>query len=132
MPAAQFASGNFPAEYYDPGDDVLVQWDHGAPGVAAALAVGARVLGNASYLASAERAMECTWARGLLTKGLMNCHGIGGNTYMQLFMHKQTRDPKYLWRALQFQRFVAAHPILWDPEQMRVVTPSPRRKSKAL
>ena len=124
--AAQFASGNFPAEYYNSTDDVLVQWDHGAPGVATALAVAARALGNSSYLDAARRAMDCTWERGLLTKGLMNCHGIGGTTYAQLFVHKATGDDRYLFRALQFQRFVARTPELYDPEQgMRVVTPNP-------
>ena len=38
----QFPSGNFPGEYYDETEDVLVQWDHGAPGVATALDVALR------------------------------------------------------------------------------------------
>jgi hypothetical protein len=44
---------------------------------------------------------------------------------MQTFFYTATGDATYLWRALQFQRFVAAHAILHNPAKMRVVTPSP-------
>mmetsp|Transcript_22175 Transcript_22175/g.39669 ORF Transcript_22175/g.39669 Transcript_22175/m.39669 type:complete len:93 (-) Transcript_22175:125-403(-) len=55
----------------------------------------------------------------------MLCHGISGNTYMQLIMHKATTNDKYLYRALQFQRFVSQTPGLYDISQMRKPTPSP-------
>ena len=39
---------------------------------------------------------------------------------------KATGDDRYLFRALQFQRYVARTPELYDPEHgMRVVTPNP-------
>ena len=49
-----------------------MQWDHGAPGVSAALVTAWKVLGNSSYLEAAVRAHDVVWERGLLTKGLMN------------------------------------------------------------
>jgi len=42
--AAQFPSGNFPTEYEPPTADVLVQWDHGAPGVSFMLLAAAERL----------------------------------------------------------------------------------------
>mmetsp|Transcript_115705 Transcript_115705/g.338420 ORF Transcript_115705/g.338420 Transcript_115705/m.338420 type:complete len:496 (-) Transcript_115705:55-1542(-) len=125
--STQQASGNFPTEYYTPEDDVLVQWDHGAPGVSATLLVASKAIPEASdkWVASATKALDVVWKRGLLTKGLMLCHGIGGNIYMQLLAAKLTGKKMYLHRALQFVRFVSEHAVLHEVEQMRVVTPSP-------
>lgn len=175
---AQQPSGNFPTEYYASDEDVLVQWDHGAPGVMSVLAEAALVYGTAAaaqaqeqaqdqkldqkeaeqgdgdeysscpncaaYVDSALKAADCTWERGLLVKGLMLCHGISGNTYMQLRLSNlitslagqapgllpPDQDPaqlanKFVWRALQFQRYVMNTPALSDPEEMRKPTPSP-------
>ena len=36
--------------------------------------------------------------------GLMACHGISGNTWMQLYAAQVTGDPKYAYRALAFQQ----------------------------
>mmetsp|Transcript_23562 Transcript_23562/g.60231 ORF Transcript_23562/g.60231 Transcript_23562/m.60231 type:complete len:229 (+) Transcript_23562:3-689(+) len=121
----QFDSGNFPSEYYNATDDWLVQWDHGAPGISAALLAGWKALGIETFRASAERALECTWQRGLLLKGLMSCHGIGGNTWMQTFAAKMTGEPRYLYRALAFQQIVLDTPLLSDVEQMRQPQPLP-------
>ena len=90
-----------------------MQWDHGAPGVLGSLTLAASVYATdeaesaEKYMASAKLAADCVWERGLVVKGLMLCHGISGNTYMQLLMHKATKDDKYLYRALQFQRYVS-------------------------
>jgi hypothetical protein len=159
----QQESGNFPSEYYDDDADVLVQWDHGAPGVMSVLAEASLKLlqlaavnpDNATapmtwdearpyvqrYVASALKAADCTWERGLLTKGLQMCHGITGNTYMQLRLASLVRQinseglqfglsavanpDTYVWRALQFQRFVMNTPELNDPNLMRKPTPDP-------
>ena len=118
-------SGNFPTEYYAPGEDWLVQWDHGAPGVSAALLAGWRAFGDASHRAAAERALQCVWTRGLLLKGLMSCHGIGGNTWMQLYAAKLTGEAKYVYRALAFQQAVLDVPLLSDPAVMRQPQPPP-------
>ena len=60
-----------------------------------------------------------------MTKGLMSCHGIGGNTFMQLHAARVTGDPKYAYRALAFQRLVLATPLLSDPSRMRQPQPLP-------
>ena len=75
--------------------DWLVQWDHGAPGVSATLLRAWRAFGDARYKTSALRALEVTWHRGLVLKGLMNCHGMGGTTWMQVRADKPNppRDP---------------------------------------
>lgn len=121
----QFTSGNFPSEYYDDDEDVLVQWDHGAPGIMATLAKAAKIIGDSSYEDSARKAADCTWERGLLYKGLMLCHGISGNTYMQLSLYNILGDEKYLSRALSFTQFVMDTPDLSDVNLMRKPTPSP-------
>lgn len=127
--STQQASGNFPAEYYEEWEDVLVQWDHGAPGVSAMLLVAIAALPEeavaGAWQDSATKALEVVWSRGLLTKGLMLCHGIGGNIYMQLFAAKMTGETKYVHRALQFVRFIAKTPELHDVNLMRIPTPSP-------
>lgn len=123
--ANQFPSGNFPSEYHDADEDLLVQWDHGAPGVLGALVKASKVLNDSKYLDSARLAADCVWERGLLYKGLELCHGIVGNTYMQIFMHKYTKDEKYMYRALQFQEFVSSMPELYDVDLMRYPTPNP-------
>jgi hypothetical protein len=123
--ANQFPSGNFPSEYYDVDEDVLVQWDHGAPGVLGTLVKAASVLGDSKYMDSARLAADCVWERGLLYKGLELCHGISGNTYMQIIMHKSTSEDKYMHRALQFQEFVKTKPELYDVDLMRYPTPNP-------
>ena len=53
--------------YYKATQDWLVQWDHGAPGVSAALLAGWTATGNESYRASAEKALDCTWRRGMVS-----------------------------------------------------------------
>jgi len=123
----QLPSGNFPTEYYAPTQDVLIQWDHGAPGVSAALLAGwTSGVGNSTlYLAAAKRALEVTWERGLLFKGLMSCHGIGGNTWMQLYAAKLTGDAKYAYRALAFQRTVVTSGLLSNLTLMRQPQPEP-------
>jgi len=121
----QFASGNFPTEYYNATQDWLVQWDHGAPGVSAALLAAWKVFGDESYRAAAVKALDCVWVRGLLLKGLMNCHGIGGNIWMQLYASKVLGDPMYTYRALAFLKTVLDTPLLSDLDQMRQPQPLP-------
>jgi len=124
----QFPNGNFPTPLQSPyptEPDVLVQWCHGAPGFMPLLTKASMIFNEKKYLDSAIRAANCTWQRGILTKGLMLCHGVSGNTYMLLHMYTQTKDLTYLYRAIKFQEYTLSHPILVDPNQMRQPTPSP-------
>ena len=83
------------------------------------------MLNNSSYMDSAMLAADCTWERGLVTKGLMLCHGIMGNTYMQIYLYKISKDIKYMDRALKFQEFVSQTPDLYELDLMRIPTPNP-------
>jgi len=124
----QLPDGNFPTPQvppYPPEPDVLVQWCHGAPGFMPVLTLGYKLFGNEEYLKSAQKAADAVWERGILTKGLMLCHGVSGNTYMFLYMYKQTNMPQYLYRAIKFQEYTLSHPIMVDPTIMRKPTPSP-------
>lgn len=127
--AHQFDSGNFPSQYFKDDQDELVQWDHGAPGVSMTLFKAGEITGHdielfdlsQSLFAAAARAQECVWRRGLLTKGLMLCHGISGNVYSMLYAYKATKDPVYLHRALLFTEFVVSNELLSDTQTMRKV-----------
>jgi hypothetical protein len=105
----RFESGNFPSSEKDDPDDRLVQWCHGAPGLAFACIKAAAVFGEAKYITAAEELGEVVWNRGLLKKGLGGlCHGIGGNAYVFLKLHEATGDKKHLERASIAQCSAAA------------------------
>lgn len=46
------------------------------------------------------------WRKGLLTKGPGLCHGVAGNGYAFLAIYRLIKDPKYLYRAIQFANFL--------------------------
>lgn len=84
------------------GDDRLVQWCHGAPGPLLLFVRAFEVLKDARYLAWAETASDVVWERGLLQKGVGLCHGVSGNAYCFLALHRATGNARFLQRALQF------------------------------
>eukprot|EP00698_Gefionella_okellyi_P011835 TRINITY_DN3146_c0_g1_i1.p1 TRINITY_DN3146_c0_g1~~TRINITY_DN3146_c0_g1_i1.p1 ORF type:complete len:482 (-),score=106.65 TRINITY_DN3146_c0_g1_i1:48-1403(-) len=100
----QLPDGNFPV----PGDwnpantDNLVQWCEGAPGFIDVLLRGFEIFGVQAYRTAADRATDVVWERGLLTKGMLLCHGVSGNAYCLLQHYKRTGDPKSLYRAIKF------------------------------
>eukprot|EP01084_Bolivina_argentea_P005832 11006_1 len=138
----QLSDGNIPtytddnigrkcANVYGNDNDARVQWCHGAPGFIDTLSLGAVVFDSIGeteknaipYLNAALKAYNATWERGLLIKGLMQCHGIGGNTYTILHMYKNLKriqsgsktindafDVSFLmdqslWRGIHFVEF---------------------------
>eukprot|EP01124_Arcella_intermedia_P011529 TRINITY_DN1791_c0_g2_i1.p1 TRINITY_DN1791_c0_g2~~TRINITY_DN1791_c0_g2_i1.p1 ORF type:complete len:227 (-),score=44.99 TRINITY_DN1791_c0_g2_i1:31-711(-) len=124
----QLPDGNFPTPLVPPypdQPDQLVQWCHGAPSFMPVLTLGYLVYGDEAYLEAAAHAADKVWRDGILTKGLMLCHGVSGNTYMLLYMYEKTLDPKYLYRAIKFQEFTLASPMMVDPSVMRDTPPSP-------
>jgi len=80
------------------------------------------VYNNQKYLQYATEAEEIVWKRGLLTRGVGLCHGIGGNGYSFLICyrtlwkdskinnnnnkHGNQRCYESLYRALQFCVFI--------------------------
>lgn len=63
-----------------------------------------QVLGEGAYLEAAQRSGEVAWKYGLLRKGPGLCHGIAGNGYALLALHKTSSHAGWLHRALQFAR----------------------------
>ncbi|XP_065057896.1 lanC-like protein 3 [Rhopilema esculentum] len=101
-------NGNYPPVPDECRDDwnELVHWCHGASGVVYLLAKAFIVWKDERYLAAALRCGELVWSRGLLKKGPGLCHGIAGNGYVFLLLHRLTSDEKYLHRARQFAAFM--------------------------
>lgn len=82
----------------------LMQWCHGAPGVATALAsVGESGSENARTLgALINDAAEFVWKAGPLVKGPGICHGTAGNGYTFIALYRRTGSPHWLERARRF------------------------------
>ena len=78
---SEFKSGNWPSSLPSSGDDKLVQFCHGAPGVVVSLqslAPHFPELGPEIGRAI-ERGRQCVLEKGLLRKEACLCHGIAGN-----------------------------------------------------
>lgn len=86
------------------GRKLLVQWCHGAPGVATALAnaIGSEHMYSAALDTMITDAAEFVWKAGPLAKGQGICHGTAGNGYAFLALYRRTRHPRWLERARQF------------------------------
>lgn len=97
-----YPSGNLPSSQGSASGDKLVHWCHGAPGATILFAMAHKVLGNSQYLATSRRCAQVVWRRGLLKKGYGLCHGTAGNGYCLLYMYQVTREPEFLYQALQF------------------------------
>lgn len=85
-----FSSGNLPSSVGKiEKDDKLVQWCHGTPGYILLLTKAAGAFGEIRYLERAEEvARDVVFRRGLLRKGVGLCHGIAGNAYAFLSIHR--------------------------------------------
>lgn len=85
--------------------DKLVQWCHGAPGVALTLCKASEVFKDKVLKDAAVDAGEVVWKRGLLRKvGL--CHGISGNAYTFLALYRLLQEERHLHRAKAFGCFL--------------------------
>jgi len=109
--STQSYDGNFPCsmgELKDPRDydDQLVQWCHSAPGTASLLARSYLLWSDQHYMTALVRAGECVWRHGLVRKGPGLCHGVSGNGYVFLLLHRLTGELKYLHRAVKFAEFI--------------------------
>nr|XP_023019733.1 lanC-like protein 3 homolog [Leptinotarsa decemlineata] len=103
----QSSEGNFPAATDEIGrTSDLVHWCHGAGGIAYLMAKAYLVFGEDKYLVSCKRMSDLIWEKGLLKKGPGLCHGVAGNGYVFLLLYRLTNDPKYLYRAIQFYKFL--------------------------
>ncbi|CAI9777647.1 unnamed protein product [Fraxinus pennsylvanica] len=98
-------SGNYPLSEGNPRDK-LVQWSHGATGVALTLCKASEVLpNNREFRDAAIEAGEVVWKNGLLKKvGLAD--GSAGNTYAFLSLSRLTGDGVYEDRAKAFASYL--------------------------
>ncbi len=137
--AARLPHGNVPTVLGERGgrscaggaadDEGLVHWCHGAPGLVSLLAVAAsdatltserkRMLVEAALAAG-----EIVWARGVLKKGTGLCHGVAGNAYALLTLHRLTGDGLWLRRAKAFAS------MLGSPELRAAMAAAPDRQRR--
>lgn len=65
-----------------------------------------------TYLESCKRMADLIWKKGLLKKGPGICHGIAGNGYVFLLLYRLTAEDKYLYRAIEFFKFMETEEFL--------------------
>jgi len=106
MVGIQTSTGNWPTTVDevggDRGEDDLIHWCHGAPGVIYLMAMAYLKWKDEKYLKACERASALIWQRGLLLKGPGICHGVAGNGYAFLLMYRLTGKMDYLNMAKCF------------------------------
>lgn len=98
-------SGNYPSCEGNPRDK-LVQWSHGAGGMAITLSKAAEVFAcDREFQNAAIEAGEVVWKRGLVEKpGLSD--GASGNAYAFLSLYRLTGESIYKERAKAFASFL--------------------------
>lgn len=98
-------SGNYPSSEGNPRDK-LVQWSHGATGMAITLCKASQVFPNdREFRDAAIEAGEVVWKNGLVKKvGL--AEGISGNAYSFLSLYRLTGETIYEDRAKAFASFL--------------------------
>ncbi|OWR46890.1 putative Lancl1 protein [Danaus plexippus plexippus] len=112
----QTEEGNWPCCMEEVGlsDHKLVHWCHGAPGTVYLMAKAYLVFKDQKYYNACVRAAELVWSKGLLRKGPGLCHGVAGNGYVFLLLHRLSGDEKYLYRAKLFADFMNTEDFLRD------------------
>ncbi|XP_059640379.1 lanC-like protein GCL1 [Cornus florida] len=98
-------SGNYPSSEGNPRDK-LVQWSHGATGMAITLCKASQVFPtDREFRNAAIEAGEVVWKSGLVKKvGLAD--GVAGNAYAFLSLFRLTGESIYLDRANAFASFL--------------------------
>lgn len=98
-------SGNYPCSEGNPRDK-LVQWAHGATGMAITLAKASQVFPKErDFREAAIEAGEVVWKSGLVKKvGLAD--GVAGNAYAFLSLYRLTGDVLYEERAKAFASYL--------------------------
>ncbi|KAL0721499.1 hypothetical protein Bca4012_036098 [Brassica carinata] len=98
-------SGNYPCSEGNPRDK-LVQWSHGATGMAITLAKASQVFPKErDFREAAIEAGEVVWKSGLVKKvGLAD--GVAGNAYAFLSLYRLTGDAVYEERAKAFAGYL--------------------------
>uniref|UniRef100_A0A2A4JDW0 LanC-like protein 3 homolog n=1 Tax=Heliothis virescens TaxID=7102 RepID=A0A2A4JDW0_HELVI len=116
LASLQTEEGNWPCCMEEIGlsDHKLVHWCHGAPGTIYLMAKAYLVYKDQRFYEACVKAGEVVWSKGLLRKGPGICHGVGGNGYVFLLLHRLTGDKKYLYRAKMFADFMGTDEFIRD------------------
>ena len=116
LASLQNDEGNWPCcmEEIGQNEHKLVHWCHGAPGTVYVMAKAYLTYKDKRYYDACIKAGELVWSKGLLRKGPGICHGVGGNGYVFLLLHRVTGDIKYLHRAKMFADFMATEEFVRD------------------
>ncbi|CAB3257246.1 unnamed protein product [Arctia plantaginis] len=116
LASLQNEEGNWPCcmEEIELNDHKLVHWCHGAPGMVYLMAKAYLTYKDQRYLDSCIKAGEFVWRKGLLHKGPGICHGVAGNGYVFLLLHRLTGEAKYLHRAKMFAEFLTDEEFIRD------------------
>lgn len=111
--AIQHADGSFPAPpTNNSAGSPLVQWCDGAPGIIHVFIRASKLFETVDkttpnrYLVAAYRCSDYIWRYGLLRKGPGLCHGVSGNGYAFIALHRLTGDKDQLRRARLFAAVV--------------------------
>lgn len=78
------------------------QWCHGAPGVGLFYTKAYEILGEPSYLKTAQAAGETTFTCGDVRHNPCQCHGLSGNAELFTELYRITQDRLWLDRAYDF------------------------------
>ncbi|KAJ8717086.1 hypothetical protein PYW08_005485 [Mythimna loreyi] len=116
LASLQTEEGNWPCCMEEVGltDHKLVHWCHGAPGTIYTMAKAFLVYRDQRYHQAMLKAGDLVWEKGLLRKGPGICHGVAGNGYVFLLLHRITGDDKYLHRAKMFADFMVSDEFIRD------------------
>ncbi|XP_053614192.1 lanC-like protein 3 [Plodia interpunctella] len=112
----QTEDGNWPCCMDEIGqsDHKLVHWCHGAPGTIYLMAKAYLMFKDKRFMNACIKAGDLVWQKGLLRKGPGICHGVAGNGYVFLLLHRLTGDEKYLIKAKLFADFMMSDDFLRD------------------
>lgn len=99
-----YPSGNFKSNFSS-NSDRLVQWCHGAVGLALLCMQAYKHYKEDVYLEKAIQQSQIIWERGLLRKGVGLCHGISSNAIVFLHLYTITGNAVHLRRAEYFIDF---------------------------
>lgn len=107
---------NVPTDNSDQVFTEQVQFCHGCPGLIILLSRACLTFPHKQkkYLELARRCSEVVWQIGFLKKGAGLCHGISGNAYIFLMLHKWTKEEEYLQKAICFALNYFTHCNLMD------------------
>lgn len=116
LASLQTEEGNWPCcmEEIELSDHKLVHWCHGAPGMVYLMAKAYLTYKDQRYLDACVKAANFVWRKGLLHKGPGICHGVAGNGYVFLLLHRLTGEAKYLHRAKMFAEFLSDEEFIRD------------------